>query len=174
MALADKRREREDAERAAAFWEKLDPSKAKLYNFIRKSLGFSVESDDVYQETVLRAFQYVRTYQEGRSFEAWLFGIAHNEIRKHFRKSSRVPVTIEIERWITADNLPDRILAGEVYRVAENLKPRFREVFFLFYDAEFSIKDISRITGLREGNVKLILNRIRKILKARLGASHGR
>jgi len=168
------KREREDAERAAAFWEMLAPSKAKLYNFIRKSLGFSVESDDVYQETILRAFQYLGSFREDRSFEAWIFGIAHNEIRRHFRKSSSVPAGLEIERWIAADPLPARILAGEVYRIAENLKPRFRQVFFLFYDAGFSIKDITRITGLREGNVKLILNRARNTLRERLGENHGR
>jgi len=49
------------------------------------------------------------------------------------------------------------------------LKPRQREVFFLFYDQGFSIQEIARITGLREGNVKFILNRARTAIKSIMG-----
>jgi len=165
-------RERETELSAAAFWERLIPCKPKLYNYIHKSLNFSVDAEDVYQETVLHAFQYLRTYKEDKNFGAWLFGIAHNEIKKHYRKSLRTAVPIDVERLSTADSSHVRHLVMEVYRFAERLKPRQREVFFLFYDGGFSMSDIARITGLREGNIKFILNRARNTLKTILGEDH--
>jgi RNA polymerase sigma factor (sigma-70 family) len=160
----------ERAEAAAvAFWKRLIPCKSKLYNYIHKTLNFSVEAEDVYQETVLHAFQYLRTFQEDKDFGAWLFGIAHNEIKKHFRKTPRKAVPIDVERLGGSDSSHEQHLVGEIYRFAERLKPRQREVFFLFYDQGFSIPEIARISGFREGNVKFILNRARNTLKTLMG-----
>ncbi len=167
------KKENEAALLGASFWEKLNPCKQRLYNYIHKSLNFSVDAEDVFQETVLRAFQYIRSYKEDRDFGAWLFGIAHNEIKKYYKKTLRIALPLEVERLSSADTSHTRHLAGEVYRFAERLTPRQREVFFLFYDGGFTMSDISRITGLREGNIKFILNRARNALKSILGEENG-
>jgi DNA-directed RNA polymerase specialized sigma24 family protein len=52
------------------------------------------------------------------------------------------------------------------------LKPGHKEIFFLFYDSGFSVKEISRITGLRDGNVKFILNRVRRELRELMQETH--
>ena len=167
-------RERETAMSKTAFWDKLAPCQHKLYNYIRKSLNFSTDADDVFQEAVLHAFQYIRSYNEDSGFGAWLFGIAHNEIKKHYKKIPKTAAPIELERLSSADTSHTRHLVGEVYRYAERLNPRQREVFFLFYDGGFSMAEISGITGLREGNIKFILNQARNALKTTLGVSHDR
>jgi RNA polymerase sigma-70 factor (ECF subfamily) len=156
------------------FWELAEPHKGKLYNFIRKSLSFSEEADDVYQETLLRGLKYLRSYDEKKPFSVWLFAIAHNEIRKHVKNSRRdIPLPLE-ENLIVGAEPSDLHLVREVYRLAEGLKPKHKEIFFLFYDNGFSVSEISRITGVREGNVKFILNRARNTLRERMGDSHGR
>ena len=40
------------------FWDLAEPHKQRLYNFIQKSMSFSTESDDVFQETLLRRIYY--------------------------------------------------------------------------------------------------------------------
>jgi RNA polymerase sigma factor (sigma-70 family) len=164
-------REREAAASESSFWDRLAPCKNKLYNYIRKSLNFSTDAEDVFQETVLHAFQYIRSYKDDKDFGAWLFGIAHNEIKKQYKKTPKTAAPIELERLSSADTSHQRHLVGEVYRFAERLKPRQREVFFLFYDGGFSMAEISSITGLREGNIKFILNQARTALKTILGES---
>jgi len=163
------RKESRSAVAAISFWERLIPCKQRLYNYIQKSLNFSVEADDVFQETVLHAFQYFRSFEEGKEFRAWLFAIAHNEVKKHYKKASKISSSLAPERLGSADTSHLRHLVGEVYRFAEKMKPRQREVFFLFYDGGFTISDISRITGLREGNIKFLLNQARRNLKTILG-----
>lgn len=162
----------EDAALAALFWGKLDPVKARLYNYIRKALNFSPDADDVYQETILHAYQYVRTYQDGRDFGAWLFGIAQNEIRKHHKRNRGITISLDAERLGITDPCSERQTIEEIYKFAERLKPRQREVFFLFYDQGFTIPEISEITGLGEGNIKFILNRARQALRAVIGEDH--
>lgn len=172
--ISEMSREREAALAEASFWAKLAPCKDKLYNYIRKSLNFSADADDVFQETVLHAFQYIRSYREDKEFSAWLFGIAHNEIKKHYKKIPKTAFSIELDRLSSADTSHARNLVGEVYRYAERLNPRQREVFFLFYDGGFTMAEISGITGLGEGNIKFILNQARNALKKVLGESHDR
>ncbi len=163
-------------ERAAAlsadpevFWELAGPHKQKLFNFVRKSLSFSDSADDVFQETLLRGLRYFGSYDKERKFDTWLFAIAHNEVRKHAKAARRFdPLPLD-EGLVIADERADRALVREVYRMAGNLEPKPREIFFLFYDSGFSIAEISKITGVREGNVKFILNRARNTLKALLG-----
>jgi len=153
------------------FWELASPHKQKLYNFIHKALSFSEEADDVYQETLLRGLKYIRSYDEKKNFGSWLFAIAHNEVKKHL-KNSRGRARFALAESLPAqDGSPRAALVREVYLFAEGLKPRHKEIFFLFYDSGFSIAEISHITGKRSGNVKFILNRARKVLRERLGAS---
>jgi RNA polymerase sigma-70 factor (ECF subfamily) len=162
----------DDAALAAVFWDKLGSVKTKLYNYIHKALNFSADADDVYQDTILHAYRYVRSFQDGRDFGAWLFGIAQNEIKKHHKKNPRVTISLDAERLGIKDPYSERQTIEEIYRFAEQLKPRQREVFFLFYDQGFTIPEISEITRLGEGNIKFILNRARKALRTVIGENH--
>jgi RNA polymerase sigma-70 factor (ECF subfamily) len=158
----------------SVFWELAGPHKQKLYNFIHKSLSFSEEADDVFQETLLRGLKYFHTYHRERSFNTWLFAIAHNEVIRHFKNTQRNSSLPLVERLIVNDERVRPDLVREVYRFADGLKPKHKEIFFLFYDSGFSIAEISRITGVREGNVKFILNRVRQALRKRFGEQDGK
>jgi RNA polymerase sigma-70 factor (ECF subfamily) len=160
---------REKVVSTAAFREMLNPVKENLYNFIFKALNFSEDADDVFQETVLRALKYINSYKKNHSFKTWIFTIAHNEIKGYFRKNKdktgyREPGAL----W--GEGFADEIeLIRDIYNTAATLKPKQRKVFFLFYDNKFSIKEIGEITGLKEGNIKFILNRSREIIREKLG-----
>lgn len=154
------------------FWELLLPHKHKLYNFIQKSLNFSEDANDVFQETVMRAFRYFYSYKKDKEFSTWIFAIAHNEVKKHFRKARKYVFVENIDRIKRAGPDDSRELVQEVYRFAERLKPKHREVFFLFYYTGFAISEISLITGIKEGTVKVLLNRARNDLKKVFGDHH--
>jgi RNA polymerase sigma-70 factor (ECF subfamily) len=154
---------------AAAFWEHLEPVKRKVYNFVLKSVNFSQDADDIFQESVLQAFRYFGTFRKDASFETWLFAIAHNEIKKHFKKAAKAPLPLAADPSGPPADGRTRERVDEIYRFAEKLDPRQREVFFLFYDGGFSLAEISRITGLREGNIKFILSQARQNLKTIMG-----
>lgn len=150
------------------FWEQLSPCKLKLYNFIHKSLNFSEEADDVFQETVLRALKYFKSYKKELNFKTWLFSIAHNEIKKHFKKAGKVPTFYDVEGFGTSSS-KQQDLVKDIYLYAKRLKPRHREVFFLFYYSGFTISEISGILRLKEGSIKAFLNQARNALRDIIG-----
>jgi len=51
----------------------LNPIKENLYNFIFKALNFCEDANDVYQETILRAFKYRKSYDRQSPFKTWIF-----------------------------------------------------------------------------------------------------
>ncbi len=169
---AEQAKDIDQATEKDAFWDLLSPCRDRLFNYIRKTLRFATAAEDVYQETVLNAFRYFRTFRRDKDFGAWIFAIAHNVLRDHLRREARTSAGPLVERLGDKDDSRTRELVGEIFAYAERLKPRHREVFFLFYDSGFSIAEIAGVTGLREGNIKLILNQARNSLKTALGVTH--
>lgn len=160
------------------FQQLLNPLKENLYNFIFKALNFSQDAEDVFQETILRAFKYRYTFKRKNPFKTWLFTIAHNEIKSYFNKNKKLPHTVDIDPEAHLNIVHDTGTGGDaghdrlvrdIYEVAQQLTPNQRRVFFLFYDQQFLIREISEITGLKEGNVKFILNQAREKIKTKLG-----
>ena len=158
---------------AAAFQEKITLLKHNLFNFILKSLNFSEDAHDVFQETILRAFKYLNTFsaRKGASFKTWLYTIAHNEIRNHYRKGGNQPEPLEENQRVEEETSKNN-QAGDIYEIASRLTIKNRNVFFLFYYNQFSIKEIREITGLKEGNIKFILHQARTTIKNQLGVTH--
>lgn len=168
---------KEQAVSTPAFREMLEPVKHNLYNFIYKALNFSEDADDVFQETVLRALKYISGFKPNRSFKTWIFTIAHNEIKSYYKKNSDkdriMPDVFRgeniAEEFAANSEGEEKNVVKDIYEIAAELKPNQRRVFFLFYDDKFSIKEIRDITGLKEGNIKFILNRSRERIKEELG-----
>ncbi|MBN2345790.1 MAG: sigma-70 family RNA polymerase sigma factor [Candidatus Aminicenantes bacterium] len=144
------------------------PFKRPLYNLVAKSLNFSEDAEDVYQEVMMRGFKYLHSLRDRESFRQWIFSIAHNEIKRYYRRRGRDSST-PFDEALAVPPAGNPQLVGEIYRIASRLKPSQREVFFLFYQSEFSIREIHEITGLGEGNVKYILNQARNRIRLVLG-----
>lgn len=154
------------------FLERINPLKHHLFNFIYKALNFSEDAQDVFQETILRAFKYLNTFstKRGASFKTWLYTIAHNEIRNHYRQDKNRPEPLEDDSRVKIGSSPNN-QARDIYEIAGRLGQKNRNVFFLFYYNQFSIREIKEITGLKEGNIKFILHQARSIIKNHLGVT---
>ncbi len=159
----------------AAFWRLVQPQRQKLYGFIRKAMGFSPDADDVFQETVLRAYRFLPSFRPG-SFAVWLFSIAHNEVRRWQARAARRR-SEPLDPAVAVADIVDpgeRALVEEVYTAAALLPPRLQRVFFLYYDSGFAVEEIAGITGLSRANVKFLLFRARRLVRAQLGDIHER
>ena len=98
-----------------------------------------------------------------------MFTIAVNEVRGYFNRSKKSPGTVDLEEHLyITPGTGNEELVRLVYEIAQHLGPKQRKVFFLFYDQGFSIREIADITGLKEGNIKFILNRSRESIKETL------
>ena len=154
-----------------AFLTYLLPVKKYLFNFIRKALNFSPDADDIFQEALLKGFRYFHSFDRRKNFKTWIFTIAHNLMKDMFREKHlrHWPVSLEEAGEPAIENVCFPISVSqevrEIYAAAAHLKPRQREVFFLFYYNEFSIPEIAEITGLTRTNIKFILHQARSAVK---------
>ncbi|MEN8154667.1 MAG: RNA polymerase sigma factor [Acidobacteriota bacterium] len=158
--------EKTDVEIKETFNELFIPLSRNLYNFIFKSTNFSEDANDVFQETVMRALKYFKKFDRTKSFKPWIFTIANNEIKRHFKNKSFLYSDKNVDALCEKfHDEAERKLVKAIYIVAENLKPRDRQVFFLFYDNGFSITEISVMTGIKTGYIKVILSNARKAVR---------
>ena len=68
-------------------WDEITP---KLYGYLINTLKDKTLADDVLQNTWTKAIGALPRFENrGHGFKAWLFSIARNEMRMHWRKGGR-------------------------------------------------------------------------------------
>ena len=99
-------------------------------------LGNSAEAEDAAQETFLRAYSKLATYQPGRKFVNWLLSIASHFCIDVLRRKGRAP-QLSLDgplppQWLTSDSpRPDQAVNQKqdrerVRAVLETLPPAYR------------------------------------------------
>lgn len=133
-------------------WDELTP---KLYGYLVNTLRDPTLAEDILQSTWLRAMEALPKFQQrGVGFGAWLFAIARNECRMHWRKTNReVPFEPEIHDR-AADTQSHSTI--DVERMLAALSEEDREIIRLRYIADLPINDIARIL-----NINFIAARVR-------------
>jgi RNA polymerase sigma-70 factor (ECF subfamily) len=144
------------------------------------------EADCAAQESFLRAYQSLREFREGSTFETWLTRICINWCKDRLKRKRLVTYfhqapTPEGEseegggpREVAGrEASPERrALAREIrerLRVALTaLSPRQKTVFELKHFEELSIPEIAEITGLDSGTIKSHLFRASQKIRERL------
>jgi RNA polymerase sigma-70 factor (ECF subfamily) len=162
------------------FWEIYD----QYYGKVRKFILFQVKdewvADDLIQETFLRIQQKLSTLKDPLKMSPWIFRIAYNLCRDHFRqlKISRREESIgqeETEPLKEAfiqkgsdvqKGLEQREMGQCVQNQIDLLPESLRTVLILYDVMEFNHQEISDTLGITVENVKVRLHRARKRLKA--------
>lgn len=134
-------------------------------------------AEDVLQETFLRVMRNIHLYTYPRPFKAWLYAIATNLARNHY-KSGYVRLTQSIDEDIGAGESLDAELlaqeaaqevAREVREVLACLPPQQREVIILAYYQAMSSQEIAEILDIPSGTVRSRLSigiaRVRALMK---------
>jgi len=155
-----------------------------VYNLIARMVGNPALAEDLAQETFLRMFRGLKSYDPGQKFSNWLFRIAHNLTIDHLRlrRLDTVPLDEDpagrsIEERVVAGPADDPVraleradLAAAVERGLARLRPEYRQLVVLRYIEELSYEDIVEVTGLPLGTVKSFLHRARAAMVVILSA----
>jgi RNA polymerase sigma-70 factor (ECF subfamily) len=152
-----------------AFRAFYDATAPRLHAFLRRSLAGHSVADDLLQEAYLRFLRSGFDAADDDHRTAYLFRIAGNLVRDHFRSPARREVELPPEvscaaapgTGVTVSDLDD-VLAG--------LSPRDRSMLWLAYVEGASHKEIAESLGLRRMSLKSMLFRARRRLAAALRA----
>lgn len=148
----------------------------RLYRYLLRLVGNPAAAEDLFQQTWLRAVESAGRYDPRRSFDSWLFSIAHNLAIDHLRhhRPESLDEPDEETGLSRADRLaapgPDvleRLEAGErraaVTQALSGLPPLYRETLSLRFEEDMKLEEIAATTGAPLATVK---SRLRRGLEA--------
>ena len=142
-----------------------------LRGYLLKVSGDAALADDLLQESYFRLLRADFTPENEAHRKNYLFRIATNLLRDHFRRSKRQQVELP-EALPSGENLGKKIrLQEDISRLLEKLNVRDRELLWLAYVEGSSHKEISEMTGLKTASIRPLLFRARQrmaeLLRAR-------
>ena len=111
--------------------------------FLNLTCGDSELSDDLAQDTFIKAYTNIANFKNLSSFSTWLYRIAYNVFYDYIRSRKETTVGEQMD----------------VYQSLRTLKEIERTCITLFYMEDVSIDKIAGITGCPVGTVKSHLSR---------------
>jgi RNA polymerase sigma factor (sigma-70 family) len=143
----------------AVFDRHFDP----IHRYLRRRVGKPI-ADDLASETFAQAFEH-RGRFDGRSPDArpWLYGIAHNLLRHHYRDEERA-LRAYARTGVDPVHGPseDAGLPGpELADALAGLSAGERDVLLLVAWAELEYSEVAEALGIPIGTVRSRLNRAR-------------
>lgn len=133
-------------------------------------------ADDMVQDTVVKAWTHIDSFQPGTNMRAWLFTILRNTFYSHTRKRRRELPDPDGVHAASLYEKPahDSKLAMTDFRAAfAKLSPEHREILLLVGASGFSTQEAAAMIGIAEGTVKSRASRARARLSALLGMAEG-
>ena len=128
--------------------------------FLHQTCGDSELSDDLAQDTFIKAYTNIASFKNLSSFSTWLYRIAYNVFYDYIRSRKEMAGLDTTE--IDAINSTEQENVGQkmdVYQSLKTLKDVERTCVTLFYMEDLSIDKIAGITGIPAGTVKSHLSR---------------
>lgn len=170
----------------AEFSRLVDTYSSKIYRLAIKMLNHQQDAEDVLQETFLKAYRGIKSFDGRSKISTWLFRIATNEALMVIRKKH--PETVSIDEPIETEEgeqeplqiidwccLPEEeLLSGETRQkldaAVQKLPQRLKVVFILRDINDLSTHETAEILGLTDTAVKTRLSRARLRLREELSA----
>ena len=158
-----------------------------LYSIARMLTGEATFSEDLVQETYLRAYRKFDLFTRGTNCRAWLIKIMTNTYINHYNRNKRLPVHQELNNEICPDGKDKNKQVSDMksvdndkllnYFVTDNIKKAinslpgdYREMVIMSDLRGYPYQDIAIYLGCPLGTVRSRLSRGRNLLKRKLNA----
>lgn len=148
--------------------------RGKLFGYLLRFSGDKVTAEDLFQETLIKAWTGFKRYNEKNRFSSWLFTIAHNVALDFLRKNKNVFHSIyekEVSGLQSNDDIIKTVEEKEIKNMINGLvmtlPEKQKNVFLLRQHGELTFREISKITGEPINTVISHMNyAVKKIKKA--------
>ena len=172
-----------EKEKLSIFNQEFMPHINSMYNFAYRLTLDPDDSKDLLQDTYLKAFRFIDSFQKGTNAKAWLFRILKNSFINDYRKKSKEPSKVDyqevesfynsedVDRQITPDLRVEALqdMIGDEISIALNsLDVDFRTVIILCDLEGFKYEEMAKILDIPIGTVRSRLHRARNLLKEKL------
>ncbi len=165
------------------FEEQLLPHADALFNFAYHLTYNEEDANDLVQETFLKAFRFINSFDSGTNAKAWLFKILKNGFINEYRRKKKEPNKVDYEDIIAykdadeekggvafdlREDIFDGMMGDEITVALDKLPVDFKTIILLCDIEEFSYEEIAKILDIPIGTVRSRLHRARNALKESL------
>ncbi|MEF2144933.1 MAG: sigma-70 family RNA polymerase sigma factor [Desulfovibrionaceae bacterium] len=144
-----------------------------IVNLMYRGAGTRETAHDLAQDTFLRAYERLETFNLSRKFFPWLYAIGLNRLRDHYRSCGRSAE----QEWERIDTLPEETRGSQQEDLATHLDGQraakalqelplvYREALVLRFREECSMEEISEALGLSLSGAKMRVHRGLEMLR---------
>jgi len=154
--------------RGQAFDEIVRRHGPRLFRYLLQLVRHRQDAEDLTQQTFLKAYRHLASFDLSRPLIAWLLGIGRRTALNHFRAARKwEPLTDQEAAGAAApDSAAEaRDLADNLWeRARARLAPREFEVLWLRFGEDLSTKETARVVGLTQPHVKILVYRAKQAL----------
>lgn len=152
-----------------------------------KRLGVydSRDIEDILQNSFIKIYRYLRSYDDSFSFSSWVYRIVHNETYDFFRSKKRRPeiilgageedliLNIDAEVENPAEAFDKKTTALDITEALNKIDKKYMDALLLRYVEDRNYTEISDILQIPEGSVATLLHRGKKELKKIIDKKYG-
>jgi len=131
--------------------------------FSRRLKG--ADTDDLVQMTLMAIHVKRETYDPKAPLMPWLCAVARHKLIDHVRKTKR-HIHIELDEDLADESMEPNLAARDVAELLKYLPKDQAEVLRLHKLKELSVEEVSHLTGLSGGNIKVLVHRGLKKLQS--------
>jgi len=132
----------------------------------RQCMGYMNDPDaakDIAQETFVKVWQYLPKFRNESSIGTWIFRISVNSCLRQIGKDNKMPKS-ELPNEIVEEILvKDEPKVEFLYKCISEL-PEIERIIISLELEELKQKEIAKIVGLSESNVRVKIHRIKEKL----------
>lgn len=132
-----------------------------LAGYLRRLTGDAALAEDLLQDAYIRFLSVGRPPESGDHQKNYLFRIATNLARDHFRASKRRDTVADADALAAAPAAPARD-DRDVWAQLGRLSARDRELLLLAYVEGLTHQEIAQVTGLMRASIRPLLFRARQ------------
>ena len=142
----------------------------KIYSFTLLRVGNVHDAEDLTSTVFIKVVEKIDTYKPSiAAFSTWIFTIALNEIRMHYRRLKPVRSLDDISEVANQIDIEGDLLRREerilLIKAINELDERRKNIILLKYFGDLTDRQIAATSGLSEKNVGVILTRTRRMLR---------
>ncbi len=167
----------------SAFNELISRYKRGVYTLIVRMVRNSETANDLSQDTFIRLYSSLSSYNPEYKFSSWLFKIANNLTIDYLRRQKQYVLsldqpfetekdTMQFQVSVEGEDPLDRIealeLGEKIKEAIEKLPPDYRRVILLRHVEDMTYEEIVEVTDLPLGTVKTLIFRGRRLLRKHL------
>ena len=138
-----------------------------VFNFLNRLVKNIQVAEDLTQETFIKTWKNLKSYDQKRSFKTWIFTIAKNTAYDYFKNKKTIPFAyfedIEGNSFLEnaeddiadpGENMDFEISLKQLETAMEKIPGHYREILFLCYKEDFTLQEIAEILSEPYNTVK--------------------